>query len=90
MNDTTPGTFQYKLDSGSFSSNVATAPTPAIATQNGGTAGIGLIRITGAVAGSHTVTIKITSATGGSNYVSIGGVGTVPPFSTWQKRQQHD
>ncbi len=80
--DSTGGTFTYAVDGGS-TVPVTIATTPAIATQNGGTHGENLIRITGLSAASHSVVINVTSSTSGSNPVSVGGIGTPPPTVFW-------
>jgi len=82
--DSNGGTFTYQLDSGGTTS-VSTATTPAIATQNSGVNGVGLIRIPAPASGSHTVTFAVTSTTNASNTVDILGVGTPSPLPTiWQ------
>jgi hypothetical protein len=80
--------------------SISTATTPAIATQNSGVNGVGLIRIPAPASGSHTVTFAVTSTTNASNTVDILGVGTPSPLPTiWQNptiyvggvlRQQND
>ena len=75
MQDTNGGSFTYALDSGP-ATTVTTAPTPTISTQNGGATGRGVARLTGAGAGSHMVTIVVTSPTSPNNSVSIGAIGT--------------
>jgi hypothetical protein len=95
--DSNGGTFTYAVDGGATTS-VTTATTPAIATQNGGTRGVGLIRITGLTAGSHTILFTVTSATNASNSVGITAIGTLGAstyggpkvFSAGVTRQQGD
>lgn len=76
LKDSDGGTFTYAVDGGSTTS-LTTATTPAIATQNGGTTGWGLIRVTGLVAGSHNIVFTVTSATSASNTVTPIAVGTL-------------
>ena len=75
MMDSNGGTFTYALDGGA-TTTITTAPTTTISTQNGGVTGRGVVRIAGVSAGSHTISINVTSATSAGNSVSIGGVGT--------------
>lgn len=57
---------------------------PAIATQNGGTTGVGIIHLSNVnrAVGTYTVTITVTSATGAGNIVAILGVAPVPPLGS--------
>ena len=71
------GTFTYAVDGGAAVS-VNAFTSPAIATNNGGTQGLGLLRLTGLAAGSHSVVFTVTSATSGSNVVHIFSLGTPP------------
>ena len=75
MMDSNGGTFTYAVD-GSAPTTINTSPTPTISTQNGGVTGRGVARITGVSPATHTISIKVTSATSASNSVSIGGIGT--------------
>jgi len=75
MQDSNGGSFTYALDGGP-ATTIMTAPTPTISTQNGGTTGRGVVRLADVSAGSHTISITVTSATSASNSVSIGGIGT--------------
>jgi lysophospholipase L1-like esterase len=75
MQDSNGGSFTCDLDGGP-ATTVTTASTPTISTQNGGVTGRGVVRLPGAGAGSHTVTIKVTSSTSPNNSVSIGAIGT--------------
>jgi hypothetical protein len=77
ISDTSGGVFTYSLDGGT-ATPVNAFTTPAIAAQNGGTAGVALIRVSGVAAGSHTLTFAVTSATNAGNVVEILGVGTTP------------
>jgi hypothetical protein len=86
MKDSDGGTFTYALDGGP-TTTIQTAPTTTISTQNGGVAGRGVVRITGVSAGSHTLSINVTSATSASNSVSIGGIGT--PGSSSNRNISH-
>ena len=73
MQDNVAGAnFTYSLDGGAQSAAYYTSPTPAIATQNGSTYSVGLIRIP-AAAGAHSV--MLTTTTGS---VIVQGVGTMP------------
>lgn len=78
MHDGDGGTFTYTIDSGSPTS-INIAPATAIATQNGGTHGQAIIRLTGLSATLHTITFTVTSSTNVGNSISIGGIGTPPP-----------
>lgn len=77
ITDGNGGKFTYTVDGGSAVMVNNYQPYP-IATQNGTTSAIGLIRITGLTAGSHTIVTKVVSATSASNVVDILAVG-VPP-----------
>lgn len=73
------GVFTYSVDGGapvevSNSTSVPIGPTPV----GDVTDAVGVVFIEGLDAGSHTITITATSATSGSNIVSIIGVGTTP------------
>ena len=74
------GTFTYAVDGGAATA-VNAFTSPAIATNNGGTQGLGLLRITGLAAGSHSVVFTVTSATSGSNVVHVFALGTPPGLS---------
>jgi len=76
------GTFTYSVDGGTPVA-LATATSPAIATQNGGVYGFNLLRVTGLAAGTHTIVFTVTSATNSSNGVSITAIGTTPPAGTY-------
>jgi hypothetical protein len=79
IQDSNGGTFTYSVDGGSaVTVNSSTSPT--ISTQNGGTQGMALLRVTGVGAGSHNVALTVTSATSTSNVVGIYSLGT--PAST--------
>jgi hypothetical protein len=69
------GQFSYTVDGGAPSYALNTT-IPSIATQNGGTQSVALLRITGLSAGAHTVVTKVVSATGAGNVVSILGIAT--------------
>lgn len=73
--DSNGGVFTYAIDGGSTVS-VNAFTSPAIAGL--GTNGVGVIAITGLTSASHTINFVVTSATSGSNVVSILGVGTPP------------
>ena len=83
QSDTSGGTFTYQLDSGSTTS-VVVAPTPAIATNNGRTVSMALIRIPSVSAGAHNINFAVTSATGAGNQVMLLGVGQVPQTPYYQ------
>lgn len=78
--------FAYDGDGGTGTYSVAGGPSgsfncftsPAIATDLGATSAIVAIRIPGVSAGTHTVTITVTSATSGSNPVDIFAMGSAP------------
>jgi hypothetical protein len=72
------GVFTYKLDGGSTTS-VNCFTSPAISTPLGNTHGVGIVRITGVSAGTHTVLLTVTSSTNAGNIVSVRGIGTPPP-----------
>lgn len=76
------GAFTYAVDGGT-AVPLTTATAPAIATQNGGIYGWGLIRVTGLTAGSHTIKFTVTSATNASNGVAISALGTPPPAGAY-------
>lgn len=75
--DSNGGVFTYAVDGGSAVS-VNAFTSPAIATGNGGTLGIGYVRLTGIASGTHSIVFTVTSATSASNIVSIYSVGTAP------------
>lgn len=81
VKDSWAGTFTYAVDGGSPVS-VNSFTTPAIAVQNGGTQGVGLLRIPVSV-GVHAIVFTVTSATNASNVVSILGIGTASNLATW-------
>ena len=76
VNDAYTGTFTYALDGGATTS-LSSVSTPLVAAL--GTNGVFLVRLTGVAAASHTVAFNVTSGTGGTNTVSIIGIGTTPP-----------
>lgn len=76
VNDAYTGTFTYALDGGSTTS-LSSVSTPLVAAL--GTNGVFLVRLTSVSAASHTVAFNVTSGTGGTNTVSIIGIGTTPP-----------
>jgi hypothetical protein len=69
------GTFTCAVDSGSATA-LTCYTSPAIATQNGGTQGVGLARFSAVTSGTHAVTLSVTSTSGTGNRVSVLGVGT--------------
>ena len=72
------GTFTYAVDGGSTTS-VNTAPLLSPTGDGlGDNFAEGLIRVPSVSAGSHTITINVTSSTNTSNNVYILGVGTAP------------
>lgn len=76
VSDASAGTFTWQLDGGAATSvNAFTTPTIASVLS----AGVAMVRITGVSAGSHTVLVTVTSATGAGNSVSIIGVGSPAP-----------
>lgn len=81
IQDSSGGAFTYSVDGGTPVA-LTTATTPAIATQNGGTFGWSLIRVP-VSAGSHSIKFVVTSATGSSNAVDIGAIGTPPAELTY-------
>ena len=82
--DNDSGVWTYAVDGG-IAVTVATATSPAIGpTYNGGTEGVGLIRITGLAAGSHTVLFTKTSS-GGT--MVLGALGTPSPYPYWGSPQ---
>ena len=82
--DNDSGLWTYAVDGGN-AVTVATATSPPIGpTYNGGTSGVGLIRITGLAAGSHTVLFTKTSS-GGT--MVLGAVGTASPYAYWGSPQ---
>ncbi len=72
--NTNTGTFTYSLDGGTaVSTNAFT--TPAMA-NNVGTVSVGMIRVPGVSAGSHSVKITVTSSTGSVPILAIGSAPT--------------
>ena len=84
--DSSPGTFTYAVDGGATTS-VSTQSSPLIATSNGGTIGLMVVRIpaSGSTTSpvTHSIVFTVTSATSSSNLVSIQAVGTPLPQQTW-------
>jgi hypothetical protein len=74
------GTFNASVDGGT-TTGYTTASTPVIATQNGITRGVNFVKYTGLTAGTHTVLVKVTSATGAGNNVHVYGLGTPASLS---------
>ncbi|NYF78250.1 SGNH/GDSL hydrolase family protein [Granulicella arctica] len=72
IDDTNPGTYTYSLD-GVVLGTGNTQTTPRIATGNGTTNSLGLLRLPAVAIGKHVVTFTQTSA--GSNGMSIVGIG---------------
>ena len=94
--DSDTGTATYSVDGGS-AIPFSTATTPAIGpTYNGGTSGVGILRITGLTSGTHNIVVTKTSS-GGT--LVLAGVGTPSPYpyrggpivySAGVPRQQND
>jgi hypothetical protein len=76
------GVFTYQVDGGAATTVIAST-SPPINTSNGGNQGVGLVRITGVAAGSHTILVTVTSATNAGNVVSVLGVGTPAAYPTY-------
>jgi hypothetical protein len=76
LSDASAGTFTYAIDGGAASATINSFTTPAIATINGGTTGMGFIRVPSIAAGTHSVAFTVTSATGTSNIVDIWSIGS--------------
>lgn len=82
--DSDPGTWTYAIDGGTAVSETTALPTP-IATQNGGTQGPVLIRVTGVASGNHSIVFTMTSSGGNMPIIAIGtpysgGVPTTQPY----------
>lgn len=76
------GQFVVSINSQTYIVNNYT--TPAIATANGATSGVGVwaLQFPNTPAGSYSLTISVHSATGAGNIVSILGVGVSPAPGT--------
>jgi lysophospholipase L1-like esterase len=73
IKDGTAGSFTLSVDGGTAQGPFSTTTTPAIATQNGGTASVALAGRYPVAAGTHTVAFTWVSGT-----VGIVGVGSIP------------
>jgi len=72
--DSDAGTWNYKIDGGSVITETTALATP-MATQNGRTTSMILLRATGVSAGTHSI---IFTKTNGSGNMPVLAVGTVP------------
>jgi hypothetical protein len=73
IKDSTAGSFTISIDGGSALGPYSTTTSPAIATQNGQTASVGLTGRYAVAAGTHTVAYTWVSGT-----VGIVGAGSIP------------
>jgi hypothetical protein len=80
LNDAWNGTMTYNVD-GAGAVSVSTKTSPLIATQNSGTRGQAVAKITGLSSGSHTVVFTVTSS-GSTNYAEPIAIGTTPTSYT--------
>jgi lysophospholipase L1-like esterase len=80
--DWTNSTFSYSVTGGS-SGSANSFTTPAVATQHVTNKGPQVLRLGNLAAGSHTVTLTLTSPTGAGNNFLLMGIGTPSPFSYW-------
>ncbi len=82
--DSDGGTWTYAIDGGTPVSETTALPTP-IATQNGGTQGPVLIRVSGVASGTHSIVFTKTSSGGNMPIIAVGtpyggGVPTTQPY----------
>jgi len=69
--DSDAGTYNMQVDGGT-AIPLATATTPAIATTNGHTSSLALVRVTNVAAGTHTVLFTQTGSSGTMSTIAVG------------------